>query len=285
MMRAWTRALGLFASVVVISGTAQALEPFDNWANPAGLYGVVYPIHFSADEVMDNDGNVIVNNLDFSQTGVVFRGAYYQTEPFSYLLSLYAPVVQVKGRNPFTTQEEKTSGLGDITLVGGWFFIDDKPKNLYVALGMKIDFPTGAFDQNKLVANIGEGVWRFRPLLAVAKLAGKVDMEGLLVYKRETENSDTKLRDGDEVVWESYAGMFVNQQWMVGGHFNATFGQNDEFDGTEIQDSADKVFQAGPSVQFMINQRSNVLLEYLQDFGVKNTVKGSLILVRGAYKF
>jgi hypothetical protein len=274
-------AVGFF---LASSGVSHAMEPFDNWANPPGWYAVAYPVHFSADQLMDNEGNVLLDNLDFSQAGIILRTTYYQAEP-SLIFSAYAPLVQVKARHPGTGQEEKVSGLGDVTLVGGWFFIDDKPKHLTVGVGLKVDLPTGDFDKNRAVAQLGEGVWRIRPLLTFAKMAGPFDLEAHLTYKMETENSDTKERDGDEVILESYAGMFLNQKWLAGLHFNAISGQNDEVDGVEIQTSADRVFQAGPSVLVMLNQRSNVILEYLQDFGVKNTVKGKLFLVRGVYKF
>jgi hypothetical protein len=283
MMRMWNKFL-VGGLVLVFATAAQAMEPFDNWANPPGWYGVVYPAYFSADEFMDNNGDVQLSNLDIKQTGVVLRTAYYQAEPVSWLFSSYLPILQMKATNPFG-QKEKSSGIGDVTLVGGWFFVDDKPKNLYVGLGFKLDLPTGDFDKNRMIANLGEDVWRFRPMFTFAKLAGPVDLEAHLTYKIETENSDTKLRDGNEIVLESYAGMFLSRQSLFGLHFNATRGENDENNGTEVMDSGDRYYQFGPSFLFMPNQKSSLMLEYLKDFAVKNAPKGTLILGRFAYKF
>lgn len=284
-MRNLRRMILSVAGFLFLGATSWGLEPFDNWANPPGHYAVVYPAVYSADELLDKDGNILASDLNFSQTGVVLRGVTYNTSPFSYLLSLYAPIYQVKSNNPFTGREEKVSGLGDITLVGGWFFIDDKQKNLYVGVGLKLDLPTGAYDANRLFANLGEDVWRVRPLLSFAKLTGPVDVEASLTYRHETENSDTKARDGDELALETFVGMFLNQQWMVGAHLNTTAGQDDEVSGVEIPDSSDRFSQLGASVQYLLNPKANVLIEYLQDFGVENTLKGRLILIRGAYKF
>jgi hypothetical protein len=287
MNKMWKKFRWMFASLSIVMSMALsplwALEPFDNWANPPGSYAIIYPITYGAADYLDKDGNVLLQGLDIRQSGVIARATYYQDKPISCILSAYAPLVRISAHNVFTNENESDTGLGDVTLVGGWFFVDDKVKNTYVALGFKLDMPTGSYDQNKF-ANLGKNVWRYRPLIAFAKLAGPFDLEAHLTHAHETVNKDKDLQAGDQLVLESYAGMFLSRQLMVGLHYNTTSAQNNELSGVELTDSAVKTSSAGPSVLYMMNPRFNVMLEYLQDFGVRNTTKGSLILARLGYK-
>jgi len=224
----------------------------------------------------DKKGNVALSNADLHLTQTILRVAYYNNQ--HCVFNAYIPV----GRTDILGYHN--TGIGDPTFVGGYFFVDDKKSNTYVGLGLKVDAPWGAYDKTR-VANMGSNIWRYRPLLSFAKLIMPVDLEAILYYDVKTENKDTHVNAGDLVEFESYAGYFLNQQWLAGLHFNATSGGDEEISGVKQQGTEIRDYQLGGSVTWMPTQKFSVMLQAIQDVAPRNTFKGTLILSRIVYKF
>lgn len=282
----------LGAAILGLAGTSQALEPFDNWGNPKGFYAVGYPLTYNAQEKTNKDGESDnagkgISNADLHLAQTVLRGVYYGEKPKAWLLSVYVPV----GRTDIFDQHDV--GMGDPTLVGGYFFVDNKQTNTYAALGIKVDVPWGEYDKTRF-ANMGNNRLRWRPLIALAKLAGPYDLEATLYYDIRRANKDYQFGgsydEGDQFQVETYAGRFLSKTFMPGLHLNYASGKNDKYDdGTglgflEVKDSAVKNIQVGASAMWLITQRFNVLVEVLQDVSPKNAFKGTLFLGRIAWK-
>jgi hypothetical protein len=283
----------LCSAVLFLAVGAKAVDPFDNWGNPKGLYFVGYPLYYNAQEktnkdgVSDNAGKGITN-ADLHVTQTLLRLVYYGDKPKAWLLSVFVPV----GRTDIFNQHDV--GMGDPTFVAGYFFIDDKQKNTYVGLGLKVDMPWGEYDKTRF-ANMGNNRLRYRPLLSFAKLAGPFDLEALLLYDMRRANKDYQFGgsydEGDQVQFEGYAGMFLNQKFMPGIHFNYAKGANDKWDmgnGAGFQTLADSGIQntqLGVSTLWLPTQRFNILFQILRDVSPKNSFKGTLFLSRLAYKF
>jgi hypothetical protein len=252
---------------------------------------VDYPLHYNAQQFTDKDGNTLITNTDFHATQNLFRFVYYKAQPHTSLWNIVIPTGRVEARNPFTSMTQRSTGVGDVLLSVGYFFIDDKTNNNYLGLGLKVDMPTGSYDKKRGPANMGSNVWRFRPLLALAKLAGPVDLEATFTYDMKTENKDAmygpfdaKVKEGDRFEVETYAGMFLGHHWLTGIHFNDTMGQDWKVNGIKVKDTGVKVMQLGGSVQWMPTQTFSVMLQCLQDVSPKNSLKGTLFLSRIAYK-
>lgn len=284
MNMAWAVVLRMLAVALLVAFTRMDLsagEPFDNWANPKGFYFVDYPAYYGSQAMNDKDGEPnTVPDADLHIYQNILRVVYYDTKPMSYLLSLYVPV----GRMDLLDEHTGVK-IGDPTLVGGWFFVDNRQTNTYVGLGLKVDLPTGSYNPNRL-ANLGSNVVRYRPLLSFAKLAGPFDLEATLIYSMRTENKDSAPRKklGNEVIFESYGGMFLSKQLLAGLHVNYRSGADTEYNGVKLPDSGPKVFQAGASVTWMASPTFSALLEVLTDLSAKNEFQGTLWLSRLAWK-
>jgi hypothetical protein len=264
-----------------------ALDPFDNWANPPGLYGVVYPLHVNGQEVTDADGNTQFTNIDTHATETVLRALYYN--PHHWVASALIPV----GR--LDLMGEHQVGFGDPSFAAGYFLVDDKVKNTYFGFGLKVDAPWGKYDKSS-VANLGNNYWRYRPMVCLAKLAGPVDVEATLLYDHKRVNSE-KLTPGfgvipydpgDAIELETFTGMFLSKQFMFGFHVNYAAGRDDKYDfGRGFQEdsrSGVRDWQLGGSVMYLPAPGSSVLLQVLQDVHARNTVPATLIMARICYK-
>jgi hypothetical protein len=258
---------------------AAALEPFDNWANPPGWYLLAYPAYYSSQELTDKNGDTAVGNLDLHVYQNYFRATYYNGAllPKTWLFSAYVPVGRVEILN------DHDVGLGDPTLVVGYFFVDDKPSNTYAGFGSYVDVPLGSYDPNKL-ANVGSNEWRVRPLLTFAKFSPPLDLEASLKYNFIFENDETRRKEGDQFIFESYAGAFLRPTFMAGAHFNYIVGRDDELKGARLPDTALKKFQAGPGLTWLASRRLMLVLEILADLEARNTTKGTLFLGRISWK-
>lgn len=278
---------GLSASFVfylVISFIPQrgyAVDPYDNWPNPQGGYAVVYPLSYSSDQMTDKDGEVLVPNLNLDSKGVVLRYVYYRTEKVRYpwLVNFLVPIKKQEIRNPYTDKTDKDSGIGDARFSTGFWVVNKPAQHLYAGPGIDIDMPTGHYDQNNL-ATVGGDVWRFRPTFVFAKFTPPFDVELTARYSMETTQKESKKKEGDVFIFESYTGMFINKKIMVGGHFNYYKGRDELINGNRTPDSALQLLQAGPNIQWMISPRVNLMAQCIWDFKTENTTEGRLLLLR-----
>jgi len=282
----------LAVACVCVGGAsaAFALEPFDNWDNPPGVYGAVYPLHVNGQELTDKDGNAAISNVDMHVTETVLRALYYNTH--HWIGTAVLPV----GRMDFLNQHQV--GLGDPTFAGGYFLIDNKEKNLYFGPGLKVDAPWGKYDKSSF-ANMGNNYWRYRPMLCFAKFAVPVDFEASVLYDIKEVNKeklipthmgpmDVKYDPGDLIEFETYTGMFLSKQWLIGAHVNYMSGKDDKYDigggfnpapGSGVRD-----WQLGGSVTFLESPNFHTVLEVMQDVHARNTVPATLIMAKIAYK-
>lgn len=268
----------LFASFM-FSEQCHALDPFDNIPFPEGKYFLTYPIYYTADRLKDGSGNTSVSNLDLDSYVNLFRFCYYNKTTFdnAWTFSFIQPVgrVEILG--------EHDQGIGDATVCGGYWFIDNPDsKTWFGAIGY-VDIPIGDYDPAKS-ANMGANMWKFRPSLIFAKQFGKFDLELTAKYNIYTENKDIDTKPGQETIIESYLGYFLRPSLMLGGHFNATFGQDKTVGGSDVPDSSVKKYQAGPSINWTPASLCCITFETLFDFGVENSTSGQLYLVRLAWK-
>jgi hypothetical protein len=281
-MRHIKHTVGFFLFAFMACGVAisgHAVDPFDNWVNPAGLYLIDYPFYYGSQKLTDKNGHVALGDLNLHNYQNIFRVTYYNNTSFKkpYVFSVYWPVARldILGGHDF--------GLGDPNIAGGYFFVDDKVSNLYIGLGVKMDIPLGRYDA-KRIANIGTNVWRVKPVLTFAKLWNQVDVEATLRYDIITENKDTQKKDGNKLVFESYGGVFLNSHFLLGVHFNFISGEDDELNGIKVADTRVRQFQAGPNVLWMPTPTVGVMLEIVPDFSTKNTTAGTLFLSRLSWK-
>ncbi|MGA1867915.1 MAG: transporter [bacterium] len=279
-MKRWVIFCFVCVFVVLCAMHSWAVDPFDNWASPEGWYFINYPFFYSADEYTDKNGDTLMSDFDMKMYQNIFRICYYNKTllPNTWVLSAFIPYTKLE------VLDDDAAGIGDLTLVGGYFFKEDQATKTYLGSGLYLDAPTGSYDENK-TANVGENVWRIRPFLGFAKMFGPVDFEMTMKYNISTENSDSKIKEGNEFIFESYAGSFLSRKFLLGAHINYISQGDSEYDGTKLADSSSQRWQAGPMFLFSQSEEISVMLQILQDFATTNSPEGTLFMTRICWKF
>ncbi|MCP4349965.1 MAG: transporter [Desulfobacterales bacterium] len=267
----------LFLVAFLLAGECQAIEIYDNPSFPTGFYLLSYPMYYTADKLKDDKGNTSADDLDLDNIMNLFRLSYYNTSTFknTWAWSIVVPV----GRTEMSDDHDE--GIGDFTLIGAYWLIDDSDNKTWVATYFHVDIPFGSYDSAK-AANMGMNVWKFKPVLAFAKYFGKFATEGNLKYTFYTKNDDTDFRQGNELRLDTLLGYFIKPNLALSGHLNAIIGEDNESGGEKVPDSAMRKYQAGASLFWNPGGPGipAITFEYLKDFECENTVSGNTFLVR-----
>ena len=275
----WRPLIGGILLFLGLQSMVSATDPFDNWANPDGGYGVLYPLFYDSPRLTGKDGNTAVPSLGMHVYETIFRYVHYfnKNPKRSGLVNFLWPVARqdLLGRHD--------AGFGDPTLTAGIWLINEPQRHFYFATGVDVDVPLGRYDKNN-PSSLGTNVWKFRPILAFAKFTPPVDVEVTLKYNISTENTDNGLKQGGQLQLGSYCGLFLSPRWLLGGHFNYITGGDDKVYGAVVRDSGVQKFQSGPNFQWLPSDRWSVMFEILRDFSTRNTTEGTLFLSRIAYK-
>jgi hypothetical protein len=269
--------MALFFGIVL---DAWALDPFDNIARAQGAYLMLYPQYARATRMMDKDGNTLPTKPDATLYQNLFKLLYIDKTllPNATVVSASIPIgySEMFGDHDF--------GIGDLSLLAGYWFLDDAASKTWFGGKMTVVVPVGSYDA-KRKANMGANVWKFQPVLFAAKHLGKFQVELAVKFTAYTQNPDTSVRTGNDVAVETYTGYYLSPSLLVGGHFNASLGWDKTVHGSAVPDSGIRKFQAGPSVFKRFGGRTSVMVEALSDFGVKNSTEGYTVCGRFIRRF
>jgi hypothetical protein len=271
---------GFLASLLYFCTVRESLgiEPFDNIAAPEGSYLLLYPSFSRADRLKDRNGNVLPPNPDATTYQNLFKYTYVDKTWLhnTSLISVFVPVgyIEMLGDRNF--------GIGDLSLVGGYWFIDDPVSKTCFGGKVLTVVPIGSYSKDRK-ANMGGNVWKFQPILISAKQMGRIQAELAAKYTIYTKNADTGVRQGNDVSVEAYCGYYLWPSLLAGGHLNGTFGWDKTVNGSAVRDSGVQKWQAGVSV-FKRFGGFSAVVEALSDFGVKNSTEGFTVLLRLCWK-
>ncbi len=274
----------IFAGVLLLlicfaTETSRAAEPYDNIAMPQGSYFSAYPLYYGAGRLKDKDGDALSVDPNAALYQTTFKYNYYDRTllPNTSVISAFIPAgcMELLG--------DRDCGIGDLSLVVGYWFVDDPAARTWFGTRLQTVAPIGSYDRDRK-ANMGGNVWKFRPQLYAAKQVGDLLIELTAKYMIYTKNKETDTRPGNEVNLESYAGYFLRSDLLLGGHLNGTFGRARTVAGSRVPDSGVRIFQAGPSLLKNFGKGFSVTVEGLADFAVKNSTEGYTVLVRLSWK-
>jgi hypothetical protein len=271
-------AFHLTVSVAVV--VAHAIDAYDAPAPPRGLYFVNYPLFFMADKLKNGQGRDASDDLGLRYYANLFRLSYFNRATFknTWVASILLPVGRIE------VLDDHDQGLGDLTLVLGYWIIDKPGEKTWLSIAQFIDLPTGSFDQNKS-ANMGSNVWKIRPSLYFGKhLFEMIDLEFAIKYNFSTENHETTVKNGNELIVEGLLGYFIQPSVLVGVHFDANFGEDNTLNGEHILHSGPQGYRTGFSLDWVLDTKG-INFKYLVDFGRKNAPEGHLFQMRFSWKF
>ncbi|MBF0558355.1 MAG: transporter, partial [Nitrospirae bacterium] len=229
--------------ILLFTGECLGTDPYDNIAVPPGPYLSTYPYYFSSSELADKNGNRISKDPDAKTYQNTLKFNYYDKTvlPNTSVLAILVPggCTQMLG--------DHDCGIGDLLLVAGYWLVDDPDSKTWFGIRPSLSVPTGSYDKNRK-ANMGSNVWQVRPIVFFAKQFWKIDLELTAKYNIFTKNDDTHTRQGNQVIFEEYAGYFIRPDLLLGFHFNGIWGQDTIVNGAPIHESGVQKYQAGPSI-------------------------------------
>ncbi|MCU7928077.1 MAG: transporter [Candidatus Thiodiazotropha sp. (ex Dulcina madagascariensis)] len=257
-----------------------ALDIYDAPPAPPGLFFSDYPLYYTADKTTDKDGDTAINDLGLRSYQNLFRLTYSTKSLFNKNTFVFDAILPV-GRVEILGESEE--GLGDILTIFGYYFIDEPKSGTYFAPAFYIDVPTGEYDKGRTV-NLGSNVWQFRPALFFSKYHKRMNYDIALKYTMYTENSDTKVRSGNEIILETLLGYSIKLSLVLAAHLDATWGDDAEVDGHRLDDSGVQVYKSGVSLDWALDEKTFLDFKYLREFNTKNTPEGDLFQVRFSIK-
>ncbi len=262
-------------------------EDFMSGALPGpGFYPIVYAFHYTADQLMDGNGDKVPVDFDLDVTGATFRLIYVSDMTlFGASVAWHAivPVLNAQVDIVETGVDASTTGLGDIevsALILGWHL----NKNFHVIGSLDVWLPVGEYDVND-VASLGRNYWTVAPIMALTYISNTgFEVSAKLQYLVNFENSDTDYTTGNEFICDYLVGQHFGH-WMFG--LNGMLylqSTDDELSENDISNSKGKAFSIGPAIQYNYkNMFFNAKVQF--DTNVENRPKGEKIWLKFMYAF
>ena len=251
---------------------------------PPGLYYINYLTNYSADSLMDNNGNK-KGDFKLSATANVSRFVYtssYKIFGGNWGAQLIVPLVTLNAKlsinpGPGTVTDGSDTGLGDI--VFDPFLVSWHSKNWHQVIGLDIIIPSGSYSvpsATNIAPSIGRNYYTFEPVYAVTYISDSGwEVSSKFMYDINTQNKDTNYQSGDEFHFDYTVGKHINKDWSVGvgGYYYQQI-TDDEQNGNTIKDYKGRVIAVGPQVQYSYGKIS-LTGKYQVEINVKNKPKGN----------
>jgi hypothetical protein len=178
----------LVVMVFLLSRTAMAVDPRDAVPAPEGTKVLSwYYVYLSGHDKYVNGTNT-GNNTNIESSNIVIRPIYYGK---NWVMTAYFPwgnKTLTDLAMPAAVQHQNAEGMADVTVAGGYWFINDKVKKNFLVAGLYVTAPTGEYQDNKLL-NMGNNVWAFRPEIGFAKGWGFILLQPVVGAVFYTDNN------------------------------------------------------------------------------------------------
>lgn len=250
-------------------------------APPPGVYAMVYGSAYTADTVRDNAGDAL-NIPGFKITANAILPRFVWSTPFglpkgNLLFHTVLPLVDLKVRTPGGTGHD--SGLGDVTVGGGWA-MHHSPR-LHSVLAVDLVFPTGSYDRTA-IANLGRNHGVTQPVYAISFIdpAG-FNADAKLMLNLNRRNKATGYKSGNEFFADYSAGWAVAPGWVVGvgGYLTRQISDDDQ-NGVSIQDRRTRAIAFGPSMKYDNGNGWFITAKFQKEYRVLNRAEGQAFWIK-----
>jgi len=281
--------LVMASTLVGMAFSIQAKEGGDQYPNgaetfmagalpPPGNYFLNYAGYYSGSR-HDSDGNEI-DGFEVNATFNTLRIVHVSEKMIfggNYVAHGLIPVVHqnidILG-GPFAGENKKT-GTGDITI--NPFAIAWHWPEFHLVSGLDINLPTGTYDKDTPVKNIGTNYYTLEPLIAGSYLNKEGwEFSAKLMYSSHFENDDTDYDSGDEFHMD-YGINKHDGAWAygIGGYYLKQL-ENDEQNDTSIANSKGQVFAVGPQVKYN-HEGMQFIFKWQNENSVENRFGGDIV--------
>ena len=274
--------------------TSSAILGAEGWyagaLPPPGFHLLNYSLYYNAHVMKGEDAGEVdsppFTGFNTSVVAQVIRPMYVSdTKILGGNLFWHAVVPILDKRQSSDYFRDSEGGLGDIYLNPvslAWH----KPPFHY-GVGLDVIAPTGEYDEDKLT-NVGNNHWTMEPVFAFSYL-GKSGLcaSTKWMYDYHTENHDIDYKEGQQLHLDYNIGYRFGPEgaWKAGvGGYWLTSLEDDTLDGNTLHGSKERVYAAGPSIQYG-KKGWSVALKAQKEFEAKNRPEGTSYWLKVIYSF
>ncbi len=257
---------------------------------PPGYYFRLYNVFYSASDLKDANGDTL-GNFDLDVFALVPRFIWitnYKILGADYFADVIVPLVSTDislGMGHVTLFNDDKFGLGDIVVEPFGLSWHGDRYDASAAAGAYL--PVGQYDRTE-PASPGNNYWTG---LLTAGATYYLDQAKtwsasiLARYEFHGENDDTDMTNGDDFHFEWGIGKKLAQFWEIGAAGYCQWQVSDD-SGAGATDSRDRVYAAGPEVNYFIAPlKTNVTFRYVMEFGAEDRSEGNLAALVFTYIF
>ncbi len=255
---------------------------------PPGWHYLNYVLYYTADDLLDGDGNSAIPGFDATIWAEVIRPLYvsdYQLWGGNYAWHAVIPIVSKE--ISAVGVDESDTGIADIYVSAGviaWHPRED----LHYAAGLDFILPTGSFDANAPPGtSIGNDHWTIEPAFAVTKTyANGWQADAKLMLDFHTESDEIKYKTGTQFHMDYNVGRAINEKMRlgVGGYIIKSL-EEDELDGVAQAGSEEQALAIGPSLMYHCSPRTSLVLKVLFETSVEGRPEGTATWFRVIHSF
>ena len=315
----------LFMTVLIVMAlilsanfaSADRQNPALNWGNttvmdapipPPGLYLSNYMVYYTANKLMDGDGEKIKGNYDIDvlvYTPQLIYVAKSKIAGLSWGWQALVPLINYTADGYFDTPGapwgdrlgisdfENNDVLGDLCFgpyIGGVVPFTENSR-LHWFFDFDIYAPIGSYDKKKAL-NPGYNAWTLEPFLALTlQLPYGINIGTRQHFTYNFKNDDYVL---DGVEGKMKGGMLYhfnydimktvdfispNLQVSLAGYYGIQLNE-DEFEGDDIKDSKMRKFAIGPAIWYLSPKGLVFSLRAYWEDKVKNNPEGQKVVAR-----
>jgi hypothetical protein len=296
--------LALSLTGLVAAGVS-AIDQLDGFPQPQGLHWNYYPHFYTADNVNDKDGHLLMDGFGISLYEMLVRPVYIHGD---WLYNAIIPIGDLNmnrlgcydheydarsGRDSLNdfgpTYVESSSGVGDIILGAGKF---QKLGDWHWLPYVSVKLASGPYEMDMDGQGGGGANYNYGSGQVDATFenyfnhCGKWSVDGLIKYRHRFKNHDTGFKPGDQVGLEfllSYGcgemmGFWHKDMWGLCVEYMTS--TKAEYMGNEVEGSQITKLSVGPEVYHGISQRSHFWFAIKHDVIAENAPKGTLFWIK-----
>ena len=252
---------------------------------PAGYYYRMYNVWYSADKLMDGNGDKINNDFDLDILATVQRLIWITDKKIfgaDYGMSAIVPIQYADIKIGAANISESTTGIGDLflePLILAWH----EPQ-YDLALGYSMYIPTAQFD-SKDPSSIGKDFWTHMLTFGGTYFFDTERTWNLSVlgrYEMHTQKDNTNITAGDDLHFEWGFGKTFQKTIDVGitGYCHWQVTDDEGSDVTWDRSTHDKVYSVGPEISmFLPKQKLAVSLRSQWEFDAVDRPQGQVTVL------
>lgn len=275
-----------------LPGIASAdFDARDYIAAPPGTDLIMWYYHNTSGNQAYSQGDKVSNELNVKANIGIFRYIhYFGTGPFTTYINVIEPFgsVSLDGRDAGGV-ETSSSGLGDVIMAPGIFFINKPASKTYLGFTEYVSAPTGVYNHEKAV-NLGSNRWAFKSELVFSQGFGPgfvLDIGAAAEFFTDnTDYSQAGLTQKKDPLYtlEAHLSKDLTKNLYGAVEYFYHIGGETEVGGISNQDKVEN-HQMQLTLGYNFTQNYQLLVQYKAGLYEYNGVKGDSFGLRFLYAF